>query len=252
MAARLGVAVIVIASAACSAIADLSATLAPMADTTLYQSGTGALGNGAGEAFFAGANSGMAVRRGLIRFDIAAAIPAGATITAVELVLTNSAANVSPQAVRLHRVLASWGEGASVAGSGGGGGAAALPGDATWLHRFAPGVIWTAAGGDFATDPSAQTIVAGPGVYSWLGSDLVADAQAFLDPPASNFGWMLLGNEAAANSAKRFSSREDPVEASRPRLIVTYIPTPGSAWCAIAVALAAHRRRRPPAPATTP
>lgn len=252
MAARLGVGAVVVASAACAAIADLSATLAPTADTTLYQSSAGALGNGAGEAFFAGANSGMAVRRGLIRFDLAAAIPAGATITAVELVLTNSAANVSPQAVRLHRVLASWGEGASVAGSGGGGGAPALPGDATWLHRSSPGVLWSVAGGDFAPDPSAQSIVAGPGVYSWFGPNLVADAQAFLDAPASNFGWMLLGNEAAANSAKRFSSREDPIETAQPRLIVTYVPTPGSAWCALALALAAHRRRRPPALALTP
>ncbi len=243
---------VLVAAAAAAAIvfasplahADLSVTLAPVADTTLYQSPTGALGNGAGSAFFAGLNSQSAIRRGLIRFDLAASLPAGVTITNVELVLTNSAANLTTNSVRVHRALESWGEGASAAGSGGGGGAPAQPGDATWLHRFSANSLWSLAGGAFDAVASAQISVAGPGVYTWSSAGLIADAQLFLDQPNLNAGWFLLGNESSANSAKRFASREEADVLARPRLVVTYVPAPGAAMLLTGLFAPALRRAR--------
>src|ERR1700736_2054803 len=57
-----------------------SITLGPSKDNTLYQSTAGDISNGAGSYFIAGLTSGSAVRRGVIDFDIAGNIPAGATI----------------------------------------------------------------------------------------------------------------------------------------------------------------------------
>ena len=56
-------------------------------DNTLYESATGALSNGSGDSFFAGTTGTDLIRRGLLAFDIASAIPAGSVITNVELIL---------------------------------------------------------------------------------------------------------------------------------------------------------------------
>src|SRR5438067_12897809 len=44
-----------------------------------------------------------------------------------------------------------------------------------------------------------------------------------LDNPASNFGWLVLGDETAIATAKRFDTRES---ASPPVLTIQYIPGP--------------------------
>ena len=44
-----------------------------------------------------------------------------------------------------------------------------------------------------------------------------------MDNPASNFGWILRGNESASSSAKQFASKENTNSAIRPTLSVTYI-----------------------------
>jgi len=46
--------------------------------------------------------------------------------------------------------------------------------------------------------------------------------QSWIDTPATNFGWILVGDEATFGSAKRFASREDPFIVSRPRLVVDF------------------------------
>src|SRR5205823_2050542 len=76
------------------------------------------------------------VRRALIRFDIAGAIPAGSTITDVKLTLNLSQTVSFDTPVGLYRALRDWGEGTSDAGDPGGAGALSTPGDATWLHTF--------------------------------------------------------------------------------------------------------------------
>lgn len=213
-----------------AATGDLIA-LDSMKDNTLYESSTGALSNGAGSAMFAGRSSQSteSTRRALLAFDVAGAIPAGSTIASVTLSLTNSANNTTIESVSLHRLLADWGEGTSVASGGQGGGAPATAGDATWLHRNFNSTFWASAGGDFAAAASAQDDVGGPGEYNWSSPGLVTDVQAFLDAPEGNFGWLLLGNESVSGSAKKFSTREESDVDSRPRLLIEYtVPEPAT------------------------
>ncbi len=205
-----------------------SVTIVSSQDTTLIESIGGESGNGAGTGFFAGRNNGngggLPVRRGLVEFDLAgASIPAGATITNVELTLNMSQTTTGEADVALHRVTNDWGEGAS---SGGGSGGQAETNDATWLHTFYAGATWSTPGGDFNSTASATTPVDGVGSYSWSTSQLVADVQAWLADPSSNFGWILIGDETTP-STKRFDSREHSNAANRPQLVVTYT-VPGS------------------------
>ena len=208
-----------------AAFAD-SVTLTPAADNTLFESTTGATSDGAGATMFVGRTNQVSNfrRRGLVRFDVAAAVPAGSTIQSVTLTLFNSqAASPADQTIELHAVLASWGEGASNAGISGGTGAPSQPGDATWKHRFFSGTLWTALGGDFAPAATATLPVGAEGSYTWATSPaLVAAVQGWLDAPATNFGWLLLGNEAVAATTKRFDTRESADPATRPALTITY------------------------------
>ena len=194
-------------------------------DNTLYFTGGAPLSNGAGSRMFAGVTSSQLKRRGLIVFNLSQ-VPAGSTINSVrmELSMTMSISGEAP--VALHRLLADWGEGASVAGSGQGGGAPPTPGDATWQHRFYPDQFWAAEGGDFVAAPSATSLVALPGVYAWSSPGMVADVQAWVENPAQHFGWIIIGDEGALSSAKAFETHEAAVSDNRPRLIVDFTPPP--------------------------
>lgn len=55
----------------------LTATLAAAKDNTIYSVDPVTGSNGAGDRFFCGTDLGLTIRRGLIAFDVAAAIPAG-------------------------------------------------------------------------------------------------------------------------------------------------------------------------------
>lgn len=206
-------------------------------DNTLYENATGDVSNALGQTMFTGRNA-LATnfrRRALVRFDVAGAIPPGSTITAATLSLNLSqSGSPASQVIELHRVLADWGEGTSDGGAAAGAGVAATAGDATWLHRFWNGTLWTAAGGDFAALMTTATLVGAVGHYTWAGVGVVADVQGWLDAPAGNFGWLLLGNEAASQSVKRFDTREHVDPLARPALTIEYTPpgTPtfGTSW----------------------
>ena len=211
----------------------ISVTIPAAKDNTLFEAPTGFLSNGAGAGIYCGVTSSNLIRRGLMSFDVAGSIPAGARITAVTLTLEVTQINTFNPLdldVGLHAVLADWGEaGSNSTMVGGGGGTFAQPGDATWIHTFTPGQFWTSPGGDFAPTPSAVTTVGitlGP--VSWSGPGLVADVQAFLDQPTQNFGWMLKAPENEVNNAKRFATREHPTPSIRPQLQVSFVPYPGS------------------------
>src|SRR5688572_3689520 len=81
-------------------------------DTTLYESATGHLGNGGGSYFFAGRTGQQSEyrRRGLIEFDIAAFIPAGAVINSAHLILNADKGGTESTIVTLHRVTREWTE----------------------------------------------------------------------------------------------------------------------------------------------
>ncbi len=198
-------------------------TLNPSKDNTLYESATGFSSNGAGDSLFVGATGTGGIRRGLLAFDVAGNIPAGSTVSSVSLTLYMSRTISGAQPVELHRVVADWGEGTSNASGNEGAGAPATTGDATWRHRFFNTTFWTTEGGDFSPTVSAVRSVASVGSYTWGTSpQLVTDVQGWLNNPSSNFGWVLIGSEAASQTAKRFGSRENPMPSARPVLTINY------------------------------
>jgi hypothetical protein len=200
-----------------------TASVEPVKDNTMFSEFPGN-SNGQG-AMFAGRTAQGNLRRALLAFDPAPALPAGASVSSASLVLTMDKTVSGASNFTLHRVTEGWGEGSSAAGDPGGAGTQAQPDDATWTHRFFNTVQWTTAGGSFVATPSATASVDGVGRYSWSGPGLVNDLNAWLAAPAGNFGWVLVGNEAAV-SAKRFRSRETPVAGQRPALVIGYLAAP--------------------------
>ncbi|HJQ99907.1 MAG TPA: DNRLRE domain-containing protein [Candidatus Polarisedimenticolaceae bacterium] len=205
-----------------------SADLPSVRDNTIYEESAD-LSNGAGSDVFAGKTFSN-LRRALVAFDVSA-IPAGAVVQSATLRLTlTQAPHLDAQPVSVHRLVADWGEAESIAAPPGGTGAPAERGDATWLESFYQSTFWATAGGEFAASASAVTNVAfTPGVeYAWSSIALIADVQAWVDDSATNHGWILIGNESATRTARRFASRENSTAAFRPHLVVEYtIPAGG-------------------------
>src|SRR6266496_5462900 len=159
------------------AIAQL-ANINPIKDNTLYQyvPADGDHSNALGNHFFAGETGTGELRRGVLAFDIAGSIPAGSTILGVTLSLNMSrTGSDTPRNVELHKLLADWGEGTSVAPGEEGDGAPATPNDATWRHRFFDTIFWTNEGGDFFAIVIASQSVSVEGPYTWSSSQMVAD-----------------------------------------------------------------------------
>jgi hypothetical protein len=176
----------------------------------------------------------VSIRRGLIAFDVASQIPAGSIITDVVLTMSDVQGLNGDPTVNLHRVLANWGEGTFF--QNGGQGALATNGDATWLYTFfnasSPNTspAWATPGGDFTSLSSGSAVIfddlGGGQLFSWSSSTnplMIDDVQFWLDNPASNFGWILIGDESRGQTAKRFTSREGSVP---PVLQVTYSVVP--------------------------
>jgi len=221
-------ATLVCATSSRLAIAD-TININPSKDNTLYEyvPEDGDRSNGLGLHVFAGETAMGEARRGVLAFDIAGNVPAGSTILGATLSLNMSRTGTgTSRIVELHRLLADWGEGTSVAGGQEGQGAPATTNDATWRHRFFDTVFWTADGGDFSVTVSASQSVAGVAEYTWSSAQMISDVQSWLDNPASNFGWLLLGDESAIQTTKRFDTREST---NPPVLTIEYTaiaPTP--------------------------
>ncbi|HEX5445037.1 MAG TPA: DNRLRE domain-containing protein [Pirellulales bacterium] len=218
--------------------------LTPAKDNTLIQrSDPGSqLSNGQGDIFVGRTNQDgqgtatISIRRGLVQFDVAGNIPAGATITSATLTMVDVMGLNGDRTVELHRVLADWGEGASF--QNGGMGAASQAPDASWLYNFYNTSSWTTPGGDFSNAVSASTTLydaSAPGPifpsgssFSWSSAtdpQMIADVQDWLDSPASNFGWLLRGDESAGKTIKRLAGGES---ATPPVLVINFVPEPGS------------------------
>lgn len=206
-----------------NAVAQLKVDLVAKKDNSLYEDANGAFSNGAGEYFFVGKTKQNQIRRGLLAFDLAGQLPANAVIDSVKLKLVMAQTIAGPQPVQLLRMLADWGEGTSNAAGNEGMGAASTTGDATWLHKFFNTSLWATRGSDFSVTASASQTVAGDGTYFWGSTpQMVADVQFWLGNPASNFGWLVRGNETAFPTAKRFATHENVTPANRPVLTVFY------------------------------
>jgi hypothetical protein len=205
-----------------------------------YDLPAGGLGNDAGVNRLA---------RVLYKYDIAAHVPAGATITAARMrlrITKEPKPSSRPSTFALFRVLADWGEGIQFGGKPGG--ARAVEGDATWLYRFTsadpevvPHVTWSVPGGargvDFAILESAsKDKVDGKGDYLFnFSAQGLIDLEDMRANPTTNFGWMLMSlSEERTLTARRWSSREagakplpDGVDPEPlPELEITWIPIP--------------------------
>jgi len=220
---------------ACS-FADGQSTLVLQAakDNTIWDIQNGAYNsNGAGQHLFAGVNASANTRRALVAFDLSS-IPAGSSINSATLQLTLSRTRAENEPTSLYRLLANWGEGSSNAPSAEGTGATAKPTDATWIHRFFDTDFWSSPGGDFTPTPTATTVIQGQnGPYTWTNAALAADVQAWLNTPASNFGWIVRGSESQIQSAMRFDSREHPTAVNRPQLTIIYTPPASMGACCL-------------------
>ncbi len=216
------------------------ATLTPVLDSTIHDSSnplTNPISNGAGQFLFAGNTGGnfnFETRRALLAFDVASTLPANVVIESaiLQLTVTMSPPFSGDDPFSLHRALAPWGEGASNPTGNEGIGTASAPGDASWAFREVPGFLWAMAGGDFAAVSSGSANIGVQGLpYQISGPGLVADVQAWLDDPASDYGWFLLGNESGSQTVRQFASRENGDSDSRPQLFVSYrvVPEPTTA-----------------------
>lgn len=210
--------------------------LTPVADTMLSQNFPS---NNFGAMLFvnSGTTQNYTTNRALFRFDLTS-IPAGSRIDAVSLKLEVVAEPNEPPPLAdmsLHRLLVPWGEGRKLnSGNGAGNGSPATTNEATWIYRFAyTSNTWASPGGaagiDFVATGSANNTIYGVSDYYFPPAppattpQLVADVQLWLDQPVTNFGWLLLcDNESTAFTARRYGSREDPV--NTPLLTVSYTP----------------------------
>jgi hypothetical protein len=217
----------------CMAFAQGSQTVSitPAKDNTLFQEQENS--NGLGANFFAG-NTNIGVgnaRRGLLYFQLNGVIPAGSTITSVSLQLyCNKVPSSSPVTdMKLHKLLAAWGEGTTDAGEDfDGNGLPATADDATWLQRIFGTSSWTTPGGDYTPAASASTPVSGANAYyTWSSAQLITDVQGWVNTPASNNGWIVIGDETIARTAKRFASKNNTNTQLQPQLTITYLgPVP--------------------------
>jgi hypothetical protein len=226
--------------------------------------------NGKGNFFGAGVTKKRSqIQRGLIRFDLTG-LPAGAAVVpgsaSLRLYIVDSPKDdltLRPfWLVRLTGLAEPWGEGNSLIdmGSGAGGGIDAEEGDATWFYTqydpakghdrvtYIPGGAgyWDAIGalGDDVDpqadygDPLGTAGVVGNHVTltsAGLAADtMVEDLNAWIADPASNFGWIVLGDETEIDpttSTKRgFATHEHAVADYQPLLSFDYevVPEPGT------------------------
>jgi len=245
--------VVLVLAAFCSASVHAAVlTLGADKDTSIFQNNVNNAGGG-GPGLFAGTNGSNSPRRALISFDLSS-IPAGSTITNVQLTLTlGQVAGMGPDTatIGLFALTRNWGEGAAnsgVSGIGGSGnGAAAGTGDATWNAAMFPGTVWTTAGGDHAPAVSASLLLETRTLetrFTWLSTpQLIADTQGWLNNSATNFGWEIINAvESSASTVFGFYSSEQHTfpggnADQEPVLQVTYtVPEPGTNILLVAAA----------------
>ena len=183
------------------------------ADTTIFQHDPDN-NFGAVDSLAVGGTASGSLARSLLKFDAAGTLPATATIISVQLdfeIVKVPTSGGRPSDFRLQRMLQNWTEGSQ---AGGARGEAAATGESTWNFRAHPTVRWSQPGGaapaDFLPTASASVRVAGIGRYKFASTpELIADMQAWLANPASNFGWIMLSQtERTPETARRIGARE--------------------------------------------
>jgi hypothetical protein len=218
-------------------------TFTPSKDNSLFEDADGALSGGASAAIFVGrlgSNGGMLARRGAIAFDLSS-IPSNAVVSDVSMTLSLVRGNGGDKSIELHRLTKDWGEGTSI---GGPQGAPSTANDVTWLHTFYNTAMWTNPGGDFDADLSSAHLAGSSGTITWTATPkMLADAQGWVQNSASNFGWIMIGDEVGTSTAKELGSKEG--FAGAPSLSVTFsVPEPGVMCFAAGAFLMGRLRKR--------
>ncbi|BCA57077.1 hypothetical protein W02_42170 [Nitrospira sp. KM1] len=223
-------------------------TIGSSHDATIFQNNVNN-SNGGGPGIFSGGNGANSARRGLISFDVASAVPVGATITDVTmtLVLGQSAGSGGqggggdsvPRLISLYALTSNWGEGTTpVSATIGGTGQGVLAGlgDATWNQNQFGITNWTTPGGDRAATASASLLADNrfQGQYIWGSTaQMVADVQNWLNNPSSNNGWEMINTDENVQSFRAFYTKEWSDPSMRPQLSITYlapVPVPAALW----------------------
>lgn len=222
-------------------------TVGALEDTSIFQNSVNN-SDGGGPGIFAGTNGTGSPRRGLISFNLSS-IPAGATITNVQLTLTLGLTSgvFTSATIGLFDVNQTWNQGtveSTASGIGGtGNGAAANTGDATWnaaAYSSTSLTAWSAPGGpggNYSATQSGSLIVTGATVgtaYTTSSTaQMVTDVQGWLNTPATNFGWELINaDEGDASTVFGFYSSEwdnahfGGSASQVPALQVSYTPAP--------------------------
>jgi hypothetical protein len=216
----------------------------PEKDATLQEDNNGDRANGSGSSIFVGTTSDEDIsllpgRRGVIKFDLTGLVNPGAAILDARLELTQTLTHVTSgnRLIDVHKLTADWGEGASNSGDFENGNLA-QPDDATWTFRYYDDANqqWTTPGGDYVPASSAQQTVTVPNPVttptkvSWSSPQLTQDILDWAANPASNHGWILIGEEGFNNifSLRRFASREAFTADHRPKLIIEFDNTVGN------------------------
>jgi hypothetical protein len=233
----LGLLAVAILGGASSRTGAASVTLLPNADTTLSERYPGN-NFGAMTGFNSGTTQNSNYNRGLLRFDLTTALPAGAKIQSGQLtveIVRDPDEDFPQSRFNLHGLLVPWGEGrgTNAPGPGEGKGSAALTNEATWTHRFAfTPQTWSQPGAGLATDyvatvtsfKTVEGVDSSP--YTFPNTtQMVADLQSWLDHPETNYGWALIcSREDIKFTARQFGSREYP--GLEPRLEIQYLVPP--------------------------
>lgn len=218
-------------------------TLPAIQDNTIYSESDSSYGAGlclqVGRPGQARGNVPL-IRRALVQFDLTS-IPAGSKIVSARLDLFRLVQGGPGNRLRVYKLLQDWGEGNSGAGEPCSPppkqfGFAPTESSSTWNYRFyGARAVWqtetgtTLHGGNFRSsfsdsefvDPLAQNV----GLAS---SGITNDAADWLRDPASNHGWILLGDEENLGTGLRFASRQDTLPTHPPSLTVFFTPPTGA------------------------
>ncbi len=141
-------------------------------------------------------------RRALLQFNISV-IPASSTITYAQFqAFLNSSVGLTDSAVEIHRITEAW-----------------TDDDATWNNRLSS-TAWTTAGGTYSSTVENLTNVSSTqGWYNWTITSLV---QSWVNSTYQNNGLIMIGQESAAGSFKRFSSSDTLAASFRPILTINF------------------------------
>lgn len=180
-----------------------SVTVSAVADTYVDASDPSAPPADDAELVVANSNGG-ARRRALLRFDAAAAVPAGAFVTRATLRVYQFGHSGAPIDVGVHAMVESWDEAT-----------------ATWEEASA-GTAWTGGPGA-GLDPLVLGTTTLPNADGWYAWDVTALVQEWVDGVSVEHGLALEHESGGGSPRARIDSREGTA-GQHPELVIEYVP----------------------------